>query len=305
MTPKLKTFLERLFSSIILIALLAGAIAWDAPIGYAILICLFCNLTSWEWFCMQRERSEKANRVYGLIMGLIYPWLMGATAMYSYNGPDEKLITLMLYGIPAIYLILFSIGAFFIEIFKIDYKGRTGAQALSSLGVSLLAFIYPVWLFSFAFLFLRYDNCTGGSLGIYILLFLIIITKMCDIWAYVTGVLLGGKFIKRPFSPGVSPKKSWEGIIGSFLITTACAYAVLGFTLGWGDSDTLVFLCIMPIIFILSVAGDLAGSVIKRGLAVKDSGSLLPGIGGIFDLVDSPAFTVSVAAAYGLVISLL
>ena len=51
----------------------------------------------------------------------------------------------------------------------------------------------------------------------------------------------------------------------------------------------------MPCLFILSVAGDLAGSLIKRGLAVKDSGSLLPGIGGIFDLIDSPAFTVSFA----------
>ena len=49
----------------------------------------------------------------------------------------------------------------------------------------------------------------------------------------------------------------------------------------------------MPCIFILSVAGDLAGSLSKRGVAIKDSGSLLPGIGGICDLVDSPAFTVS------------
>ena len=57
----------------------------------------------------------------------------------------------------------------------------------------------------------------------------------------------------------------------------------------------ILFLVMMPCLFILSVAGDLAGSLIKRGLAVKDSGSLLPGIGGIFDLIDSPAFTVSFA----------
>lgn len=44
--------------------------------------------------------------------------------------------------------------------------------------------------------------------------------------------------------------------------------------------------------FLLSVYGDLAGSLVKRSLAIKDSGSLLPGIGGIFDLIDSPSFTV-------------
>jgi phosphatidate cytidylyltransferase len=52
------------------------------------------------------------------------------------------------------------------------------------------------------------------------------------------------------------------------------------------------------VIFVLSVTGDLAGSLIKRSLAIKDSGSLLPGIGGIFDLIDSLAFTMPVAYLY-------
>ena len=128
---------------------------------------------------------------------------------------------------------------------------------------------------------------------------IVLFTKMSDIWAYVSGILLGGKFISRKFSPSVSPKKTWEGIIGSVIITLtvgAVLLPVLGL-MSWEELTSPSFLAIyIPLgilLFFLSVWGDLAGSLIKRGLAVKDSGSLLPGIGGIFDLIDSPAFTVS------------
>jgi phosphatidate cytidylyltransferase len=136
---------------------------------------------------------------------------------------------------------------------------------------------------------------------IWTMLWIVLFTKMSDIWAYVSGILLGGKFITRKFSPSVSPKKTWEGIIGSIIITLTVG-AILLPALGlmtWEEISTPSFLITyIPLgllLFFLSVWGDLAGSLIKRGLAVKDSGSLLPGIGGIFDLIDSPAFTVSAA----------
>lgn len=305
MTPKVKTFLERGFSTIILLGLLGGAVWWDKAIGYAILVCLLCNLTSYEWFNMLRERGRESNRVLALIAGLIYPWYMAAGMLLlnseqpiaivgGEDGPTSLFLASSFdFGANALsLLVLFVLATFFCELYRMDYKGSTGAQALSSAGTTILSFVYPVWLFAFAL------STLGDPAAIYNLLWLILATKMGDIWAYVSGVLLGGRFIKRKFSPTVSPKKTWEGIIGSFIITSICSWYLLPITSFSFTETPIVFFCVlMPAIFILSVAGDLAGSLIKRGVAIKDSGSLLPGIGGIFDLIDSPAFTVSFFAA--------
>ena len=283
MPPKLKTLLERGFSTIVLLAILGGVLRLNEPIGYGILICLLCNLTTWEWFNMLK--GTETNRYLILIGGLVYPWvLMSATNLAaSGNGPYDVDVCLSLAG-----LVIFSIIAFICELFSMDYRNKTAQQALSSVSRTLLAFIYPVWLFCFALSYIY--------TSVDVLLWLILFTKMSDIWAYVSGVLLGGKFIKRRFSPVVSPKKTWEGIIGSIIITLICGALLLPVLTGTtleSLSEILVYIVLTIPLFFLAVAGDLAGSLIKRGLAVKDSGSLLPGIGGIFDLIDSPAFTVS------------
>lgn len=287
MTPKTRTFLERSLSSVILLALTGGAVAWGEPIGYALLICIFCNITSIEWFMMLKDRKERSSRLLGLLAGLIYPWCITATALLTAEGESHKAS----YSLSVGYLVIFILIAFFLELYHIDYKKRSGIQALSSMGTTVLSFIYPVWLFSFALVVLSTPEY------IPFLLWLILTTKMCDIWAYVSGVLVGGKFFERRFSPVVSPKKTWEGIIGSFIITSAVSAALFSWMCPSVpvpfSNPYLFFIVLMPIIFVLSVAGDLAGSLVKRGLEVKDSGSLLPGIGGLFDLIDSPAFTVS------------
>lgn len=282
MTPKLKTFLERGFSTVVLLSLLGGAVAWNEPIGYALLICVLCNLTSWEWFNMLK--GTNANRVLSLVFGLVYPW---AVAFMALEG-GVLLLPVIALGALALYTIL----AFCGQLFRMDYRGKTGAEMMDGMGLTLLSFVYPVWMFCFVM-----SGLDGNA--IWAMLWLILFTKMSDIWAYVSGVLLGGKFFTRKFSPCVSPKKTWEGIIGSIIITLTVG-AVLLPTMDLMDweilSDCSFYLAYIPmgiLLFFISVWGDLAGSLIKRGLAVKDSGSLLPGIGGIFDLIDSPAFTVS------------
>ena len=296
MSPKIKTLLERGFSTIVLLSLLGGTVAWNEPIGYAGLICVLCNLTSWEWFNMLK--GTNANRVLSLVCGLIYPWLLAAIClMPAYGTGAETMIELLDGGISVAlgFLVLYTLLAFCGQLFRMDYRGKTGPEMLDGMGMTLLSFVYPVWMFSFALF------CVDTEVTIWTMLWIVLFTKMSDIWAYVSGILLGGKFITRKFSPSVSPKKTWEGIIGSIIITLTVG-AILLPALGlmtWEEISTPSFLiAYIPLgllLFFLSVWGDLAGSLIKRGLAVKDSGSLLPGIGGIFDLIDSPAFTVSAA----------
>ena len=295
MTPKLKTFLERGLSTIILLAILGGALWLNTPIGYGILICLLCNLTTWEWFNMLKGTAT--NRWLVLIGGVVYPWLQLAVVRYDAVVPRMLQPELTFIAAPIFGLVIFAVTAFICELFSMDYRGKLADHALSSVCRTVLAFIYPVWLFSFALWYITDQKSVN------LLLWLILFTKMSDIWAYVSGVLMGGKFITRRFSPVVSPKKTWEGIIGSIIITLVCGALLIPVLLDKTVTTAAGIGCYVIValpLFFLAVAGDLAGSLIKRGLAVKDSGSLLPGIGGIFDLIDSPAFTISIITVLGL-----
>ncbi len=293
MTDKTKTFLQRSFSTILLLSLLAGAVSLDTIWAYALLISLLCNLTSIEWYQMQKEKLSKGNRLLSLITGLSYPWLLtlfSLCALRPSSSSESAFLFLMLAA-----LVIFTTLCFVKQVLCMDYRGHTADRALGQLGLMLLSFIYPVWLFCFSFFFLI------DPFLIDMLLWIILVTKLADICAYLCGVTLGGRFIKRPFSPAVSPKKSWEGIIGSLILTTVAAVVLANYLLvdQWNSdprfdlSLQVVIILISLVIFFFSVMGDLTGSLIKRGIEIKDSGSLLPGIGGIFDLIDSPAVTIS------------
>ncbi len=292
MSPKLQTFLRRLFGSAILLSLLVGVIAaavYDhGNLYYAgAFVCLLCSLAGVEWFFMLRGKEQECNRPLILVGTCLYPWLlMFLLPPDLHDRPDAHASSCAL---PLLALIVYALTAFVCELVRLDYGKQNFAAALRGLGTTLLAFIYPGWLFAFALLAIHRDELAVSILCI------IVLSKLSDIWAYLSGVLLGHRVIPRPFSPAVSPNKSWEGIIASFLLTTLCFMAV---PLCWADlclgkgNGVLLAALIVPPIFLLAVVGDLVGSLIKRGLGVKDSGHLIPGIGGIIDLIDSPSIAV-------------
>lgn len=279
MTAKLKTFYERLFSTVILLLLLGGAVWMNEPDTYGLLVCILCNLTSLEWFHMMRTSELRSQRRFALIVGLLYPWIQWL------NMPYDNFFFIALVSL---------IGVVLISFIRELTRPVDGEKSLLSIALTVISFVYPVWLFSMV-LFLVYEDKTCCNVAIC----LILITKFTDIFAYVSGVLLGGKIFgeRSKLIPHISPKKTWEGIIGSFILTGIAGYFLLATVFGskYFFSNILVsaieFISYV-LFFFMAVTGDLAGSLIKRSLKVKDSGSLLPGIGGIFDLVDSPAFTI-------------
>jgi phosphatidate cytidylyltransferase len=104
------------------------------------------------------------------------------------------------------------------------------------------------------------------------------------VWAADTGAYFAGRFFgKVPLAPRVSPKKTWEGVIGGLVVSGAVA-AVGGAWLGVGGAP-FIMLCVA--VAAISVVGDLTESMLKRAAGLKDSGSLFPGHGGALDRIDS------------------
>jgi phosphatidate cytidylyltransferase len=122
-----------------------------------------------------------------------------------------------------------------------------------------------------------------------------IVVLLAGVWSFDSGAYLVGRAIgRRPFLPWISPKKTLEGVLGGLVAATAAVAVVL---LAMGDNP-LEAVALGPLLGAAAQAGDLAESLLKRAAAVKDSGTLLPGHGGILDRLDSVLFAAPVLVAW-------
>lgn len=163
---------------------------------------------------------------------------------------------------------------------------RAPARVLrGDIGAGFLIQVYVVFLASFAVLLVSQPDGEWWTLS-----FLLLVIS-ADTAAYASGLSFG----KHPMVPTISPKKTWEGFIGAGLACILVGILLARFMLGQQWWVGAIF---GVVILVAATFGDLAESLIKRDLGIKDMSSWLPGHGGFLDRLDS--ILPSAAAAYGL-----
>jgi phosphatidate cytidylyltransferase len=280
---KAQVFVKRLSSTLALWGLVTAAIV----LGQAWLFFILLGFLGMAGVLEYAKMDASLPRVWRIGFIAFSAAFMGGTFALCYQKPEDwsPMVDLG-------FIAMACMAAFLPALFR-PLEGRATLWAIV---YTIAGFIYVPWMWSFMTRLLFMGGATDGVVrNVPLLLFVIAATKFTDCGAYVVGSLFG----KHKMIPHVSPGKTWEGVPGAFLGALGAGLAVyygygaerMGFSAGHAVALSLILggVCIV---------GDLAESIVKRCLGVKDSGKMLPGIGGALDLIDSLLWTGPVAYFY-------
>jgi phosphatidate cytidylyltransferase len=171
-------------------------------------------------------------------------------------------------------------------------------KPILNVGATLLGAIYCGWLLSFLVLIhgwhrIAHPPIGGTTAGEWLCVFTIAVTSFND----VGGLFVGNAYGRHKLAPSISPKKTWEGMIGGIALSMIVAFLLAL----WTHMPLWPSVVLGALLAVAGLTGDLCESALKRELGVKDFGILLPGHGGILDRIDSVLFAAPVAF-YGLLL---
>jgi phosphatidate cytidylyltransferase len=256
--------LKRFNTSVILVLLLLPLI-WLNTLVFTIVVGGFLLIATYELFIMFKEKT-RLNRIelvgYGLLNGVLY------TGFY-----------LFLTGvISALFFINWILVLIAIVLSATVFLHHPFTLFANAVGLSIY--------FSFAFAAIAFIQ----GLGTTVLLYVLLVTMLSDVFAYLVGVRFG----KHKLAPKISPKKSIEGLMGGIVgaVSIAMIYVTV-IQVPFPFEPALSFQTLLIISILVSLAGqlgDLVASKIKRDYGIKDFSQLFPGHGGVLDRFDSTLF---------------
>lgn len=277
---KAQVFAARLFSTLLLWAIVTAVFCSGSVWALMGLMMLASMLGVKEFFQMTRDGGMPSQPKWGMLISLFYLVVIGGLLG---QGGRDALDGLM--QVDVAFVVLAVMGGFTCQL----RRAVDGKNTVTEVAVTTLGFVYVAVMFSFIARLLFVPDLDSPVPGAWLVIWLVAVTKFTDMGAYAVGSMIG----KHKMIPHISPGKTWQGLAGGlgFALLAGCGLfallpeplAVLG---GWPS-----VVGISLVLAVLAVIGDLAESVLKRSIGVKDSGSTLPGIGGILDLIDSLCFT--------------
>jgi phosphatidate cytidylyltransferase len=282
---KTQTFFRRSLSTVLLWGVVITAFASMQPWAHLSLISALALLGTIEYFSLTKKSARAANALWGIALCVAFC----AGMLYFFLHSRSHLPQWM----DGMFIFLAVAGTFIAQL-RHPIKGHS---SLLSMTATILGLLWIPWLFSFTAR-IEFAAPGQGSLpGAPLLLWCIAVTKFSDMGAYITGSLIG----KNKMIPHVSPGKTWEGLAGGLVFPQLVGILLFLYMPGTSAlfHDSWVHVVLLALVVgILAVLGDLAESLWKRSLDVKDSGHFLPGIGGALDLIDSICFTAPAVYFY-------
>lgn len=270
---------SRIVSTLILWSVLLGSLWYFGADAAVWLLTLLTALTLHEFYSLTEKMGHRPFRWFGILISV----LMTAAPFYltQYFSETEEFAGLA----PALLALAFVVSSVAV------LSQRDNAQRVPTIAATMLGLLYvPFMLHFLAKLILLYETPDAGLVPC---LWVIAVAKFCDVGALLTGLAIG----KHKMAPNISPKKTWEGAVGGVLTSIA-----LGTSIAYFFPDYLpekftpaVAALVALVLAVTAIVSDLIESAVKRHADSKDSGTLIPGIGGAFDLTDSLIFTAPVA----------
>jgi phosphatidate cytidylyltransferase len=258
--------MKRVLTALILIPVVLALVFLPAPWHwlFVLAVAAVASLAAWEFVSLAEAAGANPPRIAVLVA--IVALFIGCSLW-----PDQTVAVL---GILVLALLLYC--SFLRPVQQVLGDSSTAILGLLYIGFTLLAF--PA----------LHEAANGSSLVTFLL---------CTVWAGDSVALYVGKaWGRHKLAPTLSPGKSWEGAAGSMAGSLAAAGALLGISLAlenWNiykltyPEDWWYWLGLAALINVSAQAGDLVESALKRSAGVKDSGSILPGHGGVLDRIDA------------------
>lgn len=270
---------KRLFSTVVLWTVILGSLWLFGAHAAVALVVGLSALTLHEFYGMAAKLGGRPFRWMGQLFSLL---ITGAPYVLAYYSDEPDVLA----SLPAGFLVLALIVCCVRVLGERDVTSRV--EAITS---TMMGLLFVPFMLHFLVAMLMRTGYEGDNLVL--CLWTVAVSKFCDVGALLTGLAVG----KHKMAPNISPKKTWEGAVGGVLIS-----AGLGAGIAWFASEHLSPSLTPPVaaliavpLAVITIVSDLIESALKRRADTKDTGALIPGIGGAFDLTDSLILTAPAA----------